>query len=320
MNKMIRRLFLYFFLIACGSAFAVKPKPLVVVLDWFVNSVHAPLFVAQQEEFFKQQGIEVEFISPADVSEGAKMVAVNQADIAVTYQLKVMHKVTNGLPLVRFATLINTPLNCLVVLKDGPIHTIKDLKGKRIGYSAMTTNHTSLAVMLKTAGLSLSDVKLICVKYNLSQALLTGKVDGFIGCWRNFEPVVMELIGKKSVRMFYPEEYGIPMYDELILVANKNKIGDPSLVKFVKALQQGIDYLQKNPQKSWQKFAKNHPELNNAVNEKVWFSTLPYYARNPAKLDKARYRKLAEFMWKEKLISYLPDVESYTVEFGRRRL
>lgn len=308
-KNLILGLLLLFF----GSAFAAEQQPLVITLDWFVNPNHAPLFVAEQEGFFKQQGIEVKFIPPADTSEGEKMVAVNQADIAITYQPTLMYKVTNGVPLIRFATLINTPLNALIVLKSGPIHTIKDLKRKRIGISTPGTDNIMLATMLKTALLKPDDVELINVKFNLSQALLTSKIDGFTGGMRNFEPITMELAGK-SIRMFYPEKYGFPMYDELILITNKNKINDPRLPKFIRALEQGVTYLQKKPYACWKIFATNHPELNNTSNEKAWFLTLPYFARDPAKLDRTRYQNLANFMYKEKLIEYVPNIDSYAIE------
>ena len=312
--KNTSKLLLLFLLFSFSKlVFATKQKPLIVVLDWFVNPNHAPLFVAEQEGFFEQQGIKIKFIPPADTSEGAKMVAINKADIAITYQPTLMYKITKDLPLVRFATLINTPLYCLTVLKDGPIHSLEDLKGKSLGRSSVGTNSITLTTMLKNRGLSTNDVKIISVKFNLTQALLTGRVDGFIGGMRNFEPTIMELAGKPA-RVFYPENYGFPTYDELILVANKNKIGDPALRKFVKALQQGITYLKKNPQQSWEKFAKNHPELNNTLNKKVWFATLPLFAQNPAKLDKARYQKLANFMQQEKLINYVPSVTDYARE------
>lgn len=313
MKDMIKKILFFSLLIFCEITFAGKQKPLIVVLDWFINPNHAPLFVADQEGFFTQQGITVKFIPPADPYAGEKMVAANKADIAITYQPTLMYKVTNGLPLIRFATLVNTPLNSLTVLKQGPIHSLKDLKGKRIGYSTAGSNNIMLNTMLKTAGLNRNEIELINVKFNLTQALLTGKIDGFTDGMRNFEPIIMELAGK-PVRIFYPEQYGLPTYDELILVANKNKINNPALIKFVKALQQGVDYLQKNPKKSWQKFAENHPELNNVLNEKVWFATLPYFAKNPAKLDRSRYQNFTNFMWKEKLISYIPNIASYTQE------
>ncbi|CAL7960204.1 putative thiamine biosynthesis protein HI_0357 [Gammaproteobacteria bacterium] len=311
----IKKIFICLLLMFCKIAFANNQKSLIVVLDWFVNPNHAPLFVAQQEGFFAKQGLKVKFIPPADTSEGEKMVAVNKADIAVSYQPALMYKVTTGLPLTRFATLINTPLNTLVVLKNSSIYSIKDLKGKRIGFSVPGIDNILLTTMLKSAELNTSDIELINVKFNLTQALLTDKIDGFTGGMRNFEPIVMEL-ADKPVRTFYPEKYGFPLYEELILVTNKNKINDPSLIKFTRALKQGIDYLQKNPQKSWQKFAANHPELNNTLNEKAWFLTLPYFARDPAKLDRTRYQNLADFMYKEKLITYVPTIDSYALHLN----
>lgn len=292
---MFRKLIIFLFFISQSSIVVANQRPLIVVLDWFVNPNHAPLFVAEQEGFFAEQGVKVKFIAPVDTTEGEKMVAVNQADVAVTYQPALVQHVMRGLPLVWFATLIDTPLNCLVALKDGKIKTIKDLQGKKIGYSAPEIDGIMLASILKTAGLSISDVQLINVRFNLMQSLLAGKIDCFVGGMRNFEPVALELAGKPAL-LFYPENYGFPRYAELILVANKNKINDQALVKFTRALQQGVEYLKKNPEKSWRKFLVNHPELNNELNRRVWFNTVPYFTANPAKLNYESYRRLTEFM------------------------
>ena len=60
-----------------------------------------------------------------------------------------MLQVKEGLPLVRFGTLIETPLNCLIVLKDGPIKTLADLKGKKVGYSVASFQDAYLSAILK---------------------------------------------------------------------------------------------------------------------------------------------------------------------------
>jgi len=301
MNKTLRKISVFLFFVFHLSAFATEQKQLIVVLDWFINPNHAPLFVAEQEGFFAMHGIKVKFISPADASCGEKMVIANQADIAVTYQPALVRHVTQKLPLARFATLINVPLNCFIVLKNGKINSISDLKGKRIGYSDPATDSIMFSTMLKAANLCLSDVELINVKFNLTQALLTGKIDGFTGGMRNFEPVAIKLAGK-DLKVFYPEEYGFPKYDELILVTHKNKLHDPILTKFTYALRQAVAYLKKHPHESWKKFSTNHPELNNALNKKVWFITLPYFADDPAKLNQARYQKFARFMLESGMI------------------
>ena len=90
---------------------------LTVLLDWFVNPDHAPLVIAKEGGYFARHGLDVELIAPADPSAPPRLVAAGQADIAVTYQPDLMLQIKEGLPLVRFGTLIETPLNCLIVLE-----------------------------------------------------------------------------------------------------------------------------------------------------------------------------------------------------------
>ena len=122
--------------IAATLAFLFAASPvmaqdkLTVLLDWFVNPDHAPLIVAQEKGFFKAAGLEVKLIAPADPSLPPKLVAAGKADLAVSYQPQLHVQVGQGLPLIRIGTLVSTPLNSLVVLRDGPIKKIADLKGK----------------------------------------------------------------------------------------------------------------------------------------------------------------------------------------------
>ncbi len=108
---------------------------MTVILDWFVNPDHGPIVIAQEKGFFAEQGLDVEIVAPADPADPPKMVAAGQADIAVSYQPQLHLQIHEGLPLVRVGTLIATPLNCLLVLEDGPVKQIADLKGKKIGFS-----------------------------------------------------------------------------------------------------------------------------------------------------------------------------------------
>ncbi len=123
---------------------ALASQKLTLMLDWFVNPDHAPIFVAQQQGFFKQQGLSVTIIPPADPSDPPKLVAVGKVDIAIDYQPHVLISKAQGLPLVQVGTLVATPLNALAVLQSSPYKTIKDLKGKTIGYSSGSTDYVML--------------------------------------------------------------------------------------------------------------------------------------------------------------------------------
>ncbi len=257
-------------------AITADAEKITVLLDWFPNPCHAPLFVAKQQGYFKAENLEVDLIGPADPTDPPKLVAAGKADIAITYEPQYREDVARGLPLEKIGDLINHPLTSLVVLKNGPIKTLKDLKGKRVGYCGSGFNTTLLAIMLKTVGLTLNDIELINVHYDLTQALLSKKIDAVTGMMRTVEPIQMELLGQPA-RVFYPEEHGVHSYSELIFVVQKNSIKDPRWANFMKAVKKGSDYLKKHPEASWLEFVKTYPEQNNEINHRSWMATLPYF-------------------------------------------
>ena len=287
---------------------------MTVLLDWFLNPDHAPLIVAKEKGYFKEQGLDVTFVAPANPNDPPKMVAAGKADLAVSYQHQHQMHVDQGLPLVRIATIVATPLNSLVVLADSDIHTIADLKGKTIGYSVGGFETILLQVMLAKADLQIEDVKLVNVNFSLSPSLFAGKTDAVIGAFRNFELNQMD-IEKRPGRAFYVEEYGIPAYDELILVANKERIDDKNLRKFVNALEAGVQFLLNHPEESWELFVKGErAELNDELNKRAWADTLPRFALRPGALDKNRYNRFAEFLREQNMIESVPPLESWAVE------
>jgi putative hydroxymethylpyrimidine transport system substrate-binding protein len=294
---------------------AAALQKLTVILDWFPNPDHAPLFVAQQQGYFAKQGLEVEFIGPASPSDPPKLVAAGKADIAITYQPQLLLDVQQGLPIVRFGTLINSPLGCIIA-NGKEIESLKDLQDKTVGYSAAGVDSVMLNAMLHSAKLSINDVSLINVNYALVQALLTHRVDAVTGVQRNFELVELQQ-QKFPVEVFYPERYDVPSYDELIFITHKNNISDPRLLKFLIAEQQGEDYLEQNPEQTWKVFANNHPELNNALNREAWFATLPFFAKDPIDLDQPRYNKFMQFMVNQGLLSKPVPLSDYAVEINR---
>lgn len=291
----------------------VIAKPLTLILDWLVNPDHAAIFVAQEQGFFAKEGIKVNIIAPSNPDDGPKLVAAGHADLAVSYHAELMVKVDQGLPLIRIASLINQPLNCLIAKKDGPIHQLDDLKGKRIAYNSHLEGTLMLNTLLEKAHLRMNDVQTINVQYDLTQALLSNRVDAVINVMRNVEPLQMQF-AHQAVSVFPVELANIPHYDELIIIANKNKLSDPRLIKFLTALNKATHYLLNNPEKSWLIFAKNHPALNNELNHQIWQTTLPYLAPYPINFNKNAYQKFMIFLQQHKLIRNKLEPEDYVLK------
>jgi putative hydroxymethylpyrimidine transport system substrate-binding protein len=283
---------------------------LTLLLDWFVNPDHAPLFVAQEMGYFAAHGLEVEMIAPADPNDPPKLVAAGKADIAVSYQPQLHVQVDAGLPLTRIGTLVATPLNTLLVLADGPVKSIADLKGRKVGFSVGGFEDALLRAMLARHGLTLDDITLVNVNFSLSPALLSGQVDAVIGAYRNFELNQMAIEGHEG-RAFYVEEEGVPSYDELILVANRETMNRDVLRRFLDALEEGVRYLVNHPEESWALFIRGRGELDDELNRRAWRDTLPRFALRPAALDNARYARIAKFMQAQGLIGEALPPEAY---------
>ncbi len=307
------RLILSTLILLASLATVHAADKLTVYLDWFVNPDHAPLIIAKEKGFFAQKGLEVELVPPADPSAPPRLIAAGKGDIAISYQPQLHVQVAEGLPLVRIGTIAETPLNALVSLKSSKVQSIADLKGKKVGFSVGGFEDAVLSAMMKAHGLSLDDVELININFALSASLISGNVDAVIGAFRNFELNQLDIKGHPGLA-FYPEENGVPVYDELIFIVKNDRTNDPRMRPFLEAVEQATLWLTNHSDEALGLFLKAHPDLDNELNRRAWVDTLPRFAKRPAALDTARYQRFAKFMKDAGLITKIVPVETYAVE------
>lgn len=310
---MIRALMLALLIGLAATSTARSQDRLTVLLEWFVNPDHAPLVVARELGLFEKAGLEVELLPPTDPSIVPRAVASGQADVGIHYQPNLYLDHAAGVPLVRFGTLVETPLNTLTVLADGPVASIKDLAGKRIGFSVSGFEDAMLGRMLEHVGVDKESVELINVNFALTPSLISGQVDATIGGFRNFELTQMRLEGHEG-RSFFPEEHGVPVYDELIFITRPELVSDNRLKRFLGAVEQGAIYLTNHPDASWKLFIHAYPDLDDELNRQAWVDTLPRFAKRPFALDRTRYARFGAFMAESGLIKAAPAVNDIAVE------
>ncbi|MGB7182908.1 MAG: ABC transporter substrate-binding protein [Burkholderiaceae bacterium] len=303
------------------SGSAEKPNKVVadkitLMLDWFVNPDHGPIIIAQEKGFFKAAGLEVKIVPPADPADPPKLVAAGKADLAVSYQPQLHLQVHEGLPLVRVGTLVATPLNCLLVLADGPVKKIADLKGRKVGFSVAGMEETLLSAILKKNGLSLTDIELVNVNWSLSPSLMSKQVDAVIGAFRNFELNQMDIEGVKG-RCFYIEEEGLPAYDELIYVANSKTLNKDIVRRFLQATELATQFIVNHPEQSWAMFSATSKELQDELNKRAWRDTLPRFALRPSALDFGRYERMEAFLKEFGMIKSIKPVSEMAIDVSQ---
>jgi putative hydroxymethylpyrimidine transport system substrate-binding protein len=312
MNKATIAIAATVMLLLGGSAGHANDK-LTLMLDWVWSPDDEPLLAAEYSGAFSAVGLDVDIKAPADPNVPPRLVAAKQVDLAISYEPQLHLMADQGLPVIRIGTLVDTPLRTVTVRADGPIKTVADLKGHKIGYPIAGVAEAIVGTMLNSVKLSVSDVTLVNTGFQQVQALMSNQVDGVVGVFRNYEVIEFQL-NRMTPRVFFPEEHSVPLYDELIFIANKDAIKDPRLPRFLSALRAGTEFLLNHSDEVWTEYVKRFPDLNNELNKISWSVTQPRFAKNPAYLDRARYEKFGDFMLAHKLIQKSVPVDEYAVQ------
>lgn len=300
---------------ASNTTPARELKKLTLMLEWFVNPNHAPIIIAQENGYFEDLDLKVDIQEPADPNLPPKLVAAEKVDLSVYYQPGLIRGAANNLPLVWAGTLVATPLDGLLVLDDGPIQSLKDMKGKTIGLNIAGIEHAILDTLFEPYGFGAGDVELINVGWNLSSSLMSGQVDAIMGAYRNFELNQLAINGNKG-RMFYYEENNIPPYDELIFIANSKKNDKDAIRRFLRAIEMATQYIVNNPEKSWKIFRDYSPrKLDNELNRRAWFDTISRFDLRPAARDTARYQAFADYLQKKGELKVRVNSKDYMLDF-----
>lgn len=298
----------------------IEPPPLSelrVVLDWYLSPHHATLLVARERGYYDRHGLEVTLNLPADPSLPPKLLAASQADLVVGRQTQLHMLVDEGLPLIRVATLMATPLASLVVAADSDIDTLAKLSGKTIGYSLDDSLAPVLTSMLMQHDISLDDLTLEHVNFGLGQALIEQRVDAVIGPLRHILPHQLAEEGLLT-RSFPAEEHGMPRSDDLILIANRHALTTQrdKIRRLLFALEDATEWIVNYPDDAWELLVNAEPGLNTAANRRAWPDTLRRLALRPSALDAHRYDALQTHLHEHGYIEERHAIERLAIDLN----
>jgi putative hydroxymethylpyrimidine transport system substrate-binding protein len=253
MKKSLVLIFALFLITGCSmenKSEKIELQKVSIMLDWYPNAVHSFLYAADENGYFKKNGIEIDIKMPADTNDPLKLVAADEVDIAISYQPQVLIARGQDIPVRSFGALVRSPLNSVMVPADSSIKSPKEFVGKKIGYPSIPLNDAMINTMVKTAGGDPTKVELVDVGWNLIPTIATKKVDAIAGGFINHEKLLLEKEGHE-VNVFSPTEFGVPNYYELVLVASEEGLEKNKEIyeKFVQAVTEGQKYVTENPEK-----------------------------------------------------------------------
>ena len=294
------------FLTIIWASSGLAAQKLTLILDWFPNVDHLPIYVGRHQGFFAAEGLEIEIFSPSGTSDALKLAASGKVDLAVSYEPQTIIAAARGLDVVVIGRLIEHPLTTLLFLKDKGIKIPSDLEGKKIGYTVPGLMDVLLDAFAKLNGIQRYEA--INVGFAIVQSLTAGKVDAVMGPFKTYETVIMAHKGYE-VGYFELEKWGIPDYDELIFVTSKRTLNKNETVMkaFQRVIGRSIEYVRKNPETALKNYLKEVPEADSKTETAAFQLTLPYYATRQ-KLDVSRWQQFADFALQYGLIEKKVEV------------
>jgi putative hydroxymethylpyrimidine transport system substrate-binding protein len=298
-------------LAGCGSSGngGSGARHVQLLLDFFPNADHSPIYAAQAGGRFRAQGIDVKIRAPSDPSAPIKLVAAGKVDLAISYEPELLRARDRGLPVVGVAALVRTPLTTIISLPRAGIHTPADLRGKTVATAGIDYQSAYLQAILARARVPASSVTQRNVGFNLVPALVTGKADAILGGYWNYEAVDLRQHGKDP-QVIRIEQAGVPPYDELVIVARTDTVKTrPDLVRrFLAGLAAGAADMRSDPAKGVDALLKSNPDLSPKLQRESAHETLPYFEPPPGKpygyMEPAEWATFDRFMVANHLLKH----------------
>ena len=93
-------------------------KRVELMLDYFPNADHAPIYAAEAAGHFEEAGIDVEIRQPPDPAAPLKQLAAGRVDLAISYEPEVLRARDKGLNVVSVGALVQRPLTSIISLPE----------------------------------------------------------------------------------------------------------------------------------------------------------------------------------------------------------
>lgn len=245
-----------------GDNASPEKEKITVFLDWVPNTNHTGLYVAKDQGYFAEEGLEVEIIQPSDGG-AAQLVAAGQGDFGFSYQEEVTNARAMDIPIKSIAAVIQHNTSAFASPKAKNIKTPKDFEGKKYGGWGSPMEQAVLASLMKIEGADVSKVE----EVNIGSADFFTSVErnvDFSWIFYGWDGIQAELKGIPiNVIMVKDVDQALDYYTPVLIASEKVLKEKPEVTKrFLKAVAKGYGFAILHPEESADILIANAPELD----------------------------------------------------------
>ncbi len=292
-----------------------------VILDWTPNTNHTGLYVAIENGYFKEEGLDVMILQPSDAG-SAVLIATGIGDFGVNYQEDVTLALTNEnpLPIKAIATLLQENTSGFAAPTTKNINSVLDFEGKTYGGWGSPTEEAILRAVMEKNNLNYETLNNVDIGTSDFFAATRGNIDfaWVFEAWTVIESklrnIPLDYIPLKDLDPAFNYYTPILITNHVTITENPEKVR-----KFLRATKRGYEYAIASPEESARILLKYAPEINEELAIESQKFVSDYYV-SPGKpwgsMKASVWDDYTQFLLEKNLISTNLNAEdAFTNEF-----
>jgi ABC-type nitrate/sulfonate/bicarbonate transport system substrate-binding protein len=242
-------------------------QDITVILDWVPNTNHTGLYVALEEGYFREEGLNVEIIQPTEGG-SADLIAAGQGEFGISYQEQVTYARTgsNPLPVKAIAAILQHNTSGFASPADKNIIAPKDFEGKKYGGWGSPMEEAVLKGLMARDSADYEKLEIVSVGAIDFFTSVTEHVDfawiyyGWDGIAAEVKDFPINFIRLQDV------EPNLDSYTPVIVAKEDLLKDDPDLARrFLNAVTKGYQFAIENPEAAAEHLLKNAPEVDREI-------------------------------------------------------
>jgi len=303
-----------------GNSESMEIQKVTVVLDWIPNTNHVGLFVALENRFFEDEGLEVSIVEAPEFN-FVEMVGINSAQFGICGQEQLSQaRVSGNVPVVAIGAILQENTSGFASPSDRGILSPKDFEGKKYsGWGTPLEEKFIEALMLKDGG-DFSKVEMRMMGATDFFASMEVEAD-FAWIYYGWDGVGARVIDYDlNFILLQDVDSALDFYSPILISNEKTIEENPEVVrKFMKAVSKGYKYSVENPEDAADLLLIHTPETdrNHAI-ESIKYLSDYILDKNGyfGTMNPTVWEKFSNWMFENGLLESPLDLgKSYTNEF-----
>jgi NitT/TauT family transport system substrate-binding protein len=236
-------------MLSAGLAQAQPKDKVVLMLNWYLYSEHAPFFLGKERGFYDQEGLDLDIQEGRGSGVTVQAVAANTATFGYVDVPTMIKAAAKGAPVKSVGVALQVSPMSVMGFAEKNIRAPKDIVGKTVAITPGDSMSQIWPLFLKKTGIKETDFKTVAgdaqTKLN---AVMNGQADLLLGYVMD-QAIKLQDATKKPVYPIRFADYGVNMISSGIIVNSETLKSKPDMVKrFLRATTRALEESEKNPE------------------------------------------------------------------------